>query len=87
MSYCALGSRSSIACSRRTRSVSARKSSGIGAGPSFNSPLEVLNVLGFGMAERLAAMFLGMSDERRPVDSSHAFGDTVVVLAEVTMGI
>lgn len=43
-------------------------------------------MLGLGMAEALVTcVFLGMSDERSPVDSSHALGDTVVVLAEVTM--
>lgn len=88
ISYCALGSRSNIACSRRMRSVSVRRSSESGGGPSFNSPFEELNVFGLGMTEALVAwVLLGMSDDRSPVDSSHALGDRVVVLAEVTMKI
>lgn len=70
-SYCAFRSLSIIACSRNWRSASVRSSSEIGAGPSLRGPLLVLNACGF-VRFVLLPLAWGITDESRPVDSSHA---------------
>ena len=72
-----------MACSLKTRSVSARNSSEIGAGPSLRSPLFKLNACGF-VRFILLPLGWGIKEERSPVDSSHACGETEVGLDEVT---
>jgi len=83
MSYWATGSRSSTACSLRTRSVSVRSSSESGAGPSLSSPLLLLNACGL-FRPVLLPLTWGMRDDKRPVDSSQVCADTAVGLVDVT---
>lgn len=70
-SNCALRSRPIMACSRATRSASVRSSSRTGAGPSFRAPLLLLNACGFVILVVVPGV-CGISDDKRPVDSSHA---------------
>lgn len=82
-SNCAAGSCSAIACALKLCSVSARSSSEIGAAPSFRSPVDMLKAWGF-VRVTVAPFACGINDESKPVDSSHAFGDTELVLEAVT---
>lgn len=83
MSYW-IGTRSNTACSRRTRSDSALRSSDRGAGPSFKAPLDWLYAWAFVSLEVLPALW-GIKDESSPVDSSHSLGAIDVGFVEVTM--
>ena len=70
-----------MACSRNIRSVSVCKSSEMGIGPSLSSPFEALNVRG---SVIILPLLWGISDDSKPVDSSHAFGETTVALEVAT---
>ena len=55
----------------------------MGAGPSFRSPFEALKVR---ESETGRPGVWGIREERRPIVSSHAFGETEVVGEVVTAG-
>ena len=80
---CPVKSLSIMACSLSTRSVSTRSSSDIGAAPNLRAPLLALKACGF-VKLILLPLDWGINDERRPVVSSHAWGETVVGFDDVT---
>lgn len=82
-SYWAPGSVSTVACSRSLYSASVRSSSDIGEGPSFKPPWELLKACGF-VKLAVAPGVWGIREESKPVDSSHALGDTEVVFEALT---